>query len=54
MHTNASDNGDDILHRRRYCSVHGQYIYKDAVQIPVEQNLFKERLPFQLRRRVRG
>lgn len=53
MHTDASDNGDDLLHRARYCSTHEQYIYKDAVQIPVDRSLFKVRLPEHQRRRNR-
>ena len=35
--------GDDIIHRKAYCSVHGIYSYKEPVVIEVDWNKWKNR-----------
>lgn len=35
-HQNSENEGDDILHRTYYCSIHKKYTYKQQIQIPVD------------------
>lgn len=53
VHTDSSNGGDDVLHRVYYCSTHGHYTYKQAVQIEVTPTMFSGRLPKKHRLMVR-
>ena len=49
-HTDSVNEGDDILHRVRYCSTHGKYIYKTQVIVPINwKEYYSTRLPEHLR-----
>ena len=42
--------GDDVLHRVRYCSTHDKYIYKTQVIVPIDwKEYYSRRLPRHLR-----
>ena len=43
LHTGDYAEGDDVMHRVRYCSTHGKYIYKTQVIIPVDWKVFLSR-----------
>ena len=49
-HYDSEDEGDDVLHRVRYCSTHDKYIYKMAVQLVIDwDDYLSRRLPEHLR-----
>ncbi len=49
-HQNSENEGDDILHRVRYCSTHDNYIYKTQIIIPVNwKKWYRSRAPARIR-----
>lgn len=43
-HQKQVEEGDDVRHRRRYCSTHSLYIYKTAVWMAVDTSFYRRRL----------
>ena len=50
LHVDAENEGDDVMHRVRYCSTHSKYIYKTPVLIPANwDEWFSKRAPRKFR-----
>jgi hypothetical protein len=50
LHNDAADEGDDVLHRKGYCSTHGKYISKDSIWLEVNwEEWHRKRAPEEFR-----
>lgn len=55
IHVDAENEGDDVMHRVRYCSTHKKYIYKTPVWIEADwDEYYSKRAPRKFRQIGRG